>query len=219
MIETNIAVNLLLEKYSLNKTTILRKKNCKGFPNIEAFDFFKAIISSSSLEEAGTMLSCSSRTIQRILKSLKNYSSSSERGGRIRTYLLNSINLHYCNKCCKIKPLEDAYFYKDNSKYSKYKSNCIDCSKDVFSFYYQNNKEKILTSVYERYQYIKQATPTWANKQELIKFYKNCPVGYHVDHIVPLRGTHVSGLNIVNNLQYLPAKENIRKSNKFTISA
>ena len=63
-----------------------------------------------------------------------------------------------------------------------------------------------------------QRVPIWANTQALIDFYKNCPSGYHVDHILPLRGKLVSGLHVVENLQYLPAVENLRKNNKFEIA-
>ena len=60
-----------------------------------------------------------------------------------------------------------------------------------------------------------QKTPLWSDLTAITEFYKNCPAGYHVDHIIPLNGKNVSGLHVVENLQYLPASENIAKSNKF----
>ena len=65
---------------------------------------------------------------------------------------------------------------------------------------------------------IKQRTPAWANLQKIVEFYKNCPEGYQVDHIIPLRGKKVSGLHVVENLQYLTAKENRNKSNYYEVS-
>lgn len=59
------------------------------------------------------------------------------------------------------------------------------------------------------------ATPPWANLDAIVEFYKARPKGYHVDHIIPLQGKLVSGLNILNNLQYLTISENCSKGNRF----
>ena len=62
---------------------------------------------------------------------------------------------------------------------------------------------------------LRERTPVWADKKEIMKFYANRPEGYHVDHIIPLNGKTVSGLHVIENLQYLPAEKNLKKSNKF----
>ena len=59
--------------------------------------------------------------------------------------------------------------------------------------------------------------PAWADLNKIKEIYTNCPKGYHVDHIVPLQGALVSGLHVENNLQYLTAEDNLKKSNKFEI--
>ena len=60
------------------------------------------------------------------------------------------------------------------------------------------------------------AMPKWANQEKIKEIYANCPKGWHVDHIVPLQGRNVCGLHVETNLQYLPARENARKKNKFS---
>lgn len=54
-------------------------------------------------------------------------------------------------------------------------------------------------------------TPSDANQEKIREIYANCPLGYEVDHKVPIsRG----GLHHQDNLQYLPASENRRKGSK-----
>jgi hypothetical protein len=63
----------------------------------------------------------------------------------------------------------------------------------------------------------KKRTPMWADVDAIKKFYREKPEGYHVDHVIPLNGKLVSGLHVLENLQYLPAKENNLKNNHYEV--
>lgn len=110
--------------------------------------------------------------------------------------------------------------------YHKNNANIINAKKKL---YRKQNKEKIKTTIknwynknYYRYlvakakrrTLLKQAIPKFANLDKIKEIYKNCPKGYHVDHIIPLNNPIVCGLHVEWNLQYLSAKENCSKSNK-----
>ncbi len=58
-------------------------------------------------------------------------------------------------------------------------------------------------------------TPSYSDLEAIKIFYKNCPKGMQVDHIIPLQGTTISGFHILKNLQYLTPSENFIKHNKF----
>tara|TARA_Y100001973_G_C4919194_1_gene195589 strand:+ start:25 stop:459 length:435 start_codon:yes stop_codon:yes gene_type:complete len=75
------------------------------------------------------------------------------------------------------------------------------------------NKVNFYNSLYRSRK--RQACPKWANLEKIKEIYLNCPTGYHVDHITPLTNKNVCGLHVEYNLQYLPALENQKKSNKF----
>ena len=94
--------------------------------------------------------------------------------------------------------------------------------------YYLRNKERIKKYVLNN-RYLKRAseakrravklkaTPKFANLNKIKEIYKNCPKGYHVDHIIPLQGKTVCGLHVEWNLQYLTPSANISKYNKLII--
>lgn len=84
-----------------------------------------------------------------------------------------------------------------------------------------NNPEKMRLIIRNRNKLrkliVRQQRPKWADLQKIRHTYDNCPNGYHVDHVIPLRGKMVCGLHVETNLQYMPALENIKKSNKFQV--
>jgi hypothetical protein len=71
------------------------------------------------------------------------------------------------------------------------------------------------------------ASPAWLTKEqikEIESFYakasqltKDIGIQYHVDHICPLQGEHISGLHVPWNLQIITATENMSKSNKLIL--
>lgn len=82
--------------------------------------------------------------------------------------------------------------------------------------YKEKNRDKVRARWKARRKRVRQATPSWVNLQQIELIYLNCPEGFHVDHIIPIQGKNVSGLHVPWNLQYLPAKINLKKSNKFS---
>lgn len=50
---------------------------------------------------------------------------------------------------------------------------------------------------------------------EIRKWYFECPIGYEVDHIIPIKNDEVCGLHVPWNFQYLTKSDNASKSNIF----
>lgn len=67
---------------------------------------------------------------------------------------------------------------------------------------------------------VKDRTPPWVSKEDLLAFYAACPKGKEVDHIIPLKGLidgrPVSGLHVPWNLQYLTKAANRKKYNRIS---
>jgi len=90
--------------------------------------------------------------------------------------------------------------------------------KEELSNYYKawraENRASFNAYQKSRKRRVRSQMPAWVNEKELRSIYLNCPKGFHVDHIIPVNGRNVSGLHVPWNLQYLPALENLRKSNR-----
>lgn len=86
------------------------------------------------------------------------------------------------------------------------------------------NKGRINFYASSRRAALGQRTPPWMTEgllSEILAFFirakalsEETGVLHHVDHVVPLRGRNVSGLNVPWNLQVLPAIENLKKTNR-----
>lgn len=147
-------------------------------------------------------------------------------------------------RLCK-QTLEFSFFVKKKSSKDGYENACRTCSNELKLEWAHKNKEKRDAARKLRYEndptpFLQRskkwfdrntgykrahgsirrkgkvlATPPWVNMKELAVIYDNCPEGHHVDHIVPLKHNLVCGLHVPWNLQYLTAKENLQKGNRF----
>lgn len=82
----------------------------------------------------------------------------------------------------------------------------------------KENPEKLKAIKAKRRSSKLNRTPAWLSTEEskaMSQFYLDCPVGYEVDHIIPLQGKTVSGLHVLANLQYLTVSQNRAKGNRF----
>lgn len=139
----------------------------------------------------------------------------------------NKYNLSgFTNRCKEC----DAIHYAENSEIVKdrvdiYRKANPEKIKESYFKYYDNNKEDYIFRANFRRAAQIQRTPSWLTPQDLQEIEdkyvlartltESTGIQYHVDHIVPLLGKNVSGFHCPENLQVIPAIDNLKKSNKF----
>ena len=193
--------------------------NIKGV-KLSAQEFLTACIEGWTKKGVGELLSCSTNTVDSHLKIVLPNLRAATRVP-IGQKILELIEHKKCYVCKEVLTLE--FFSKNKHNQDGIQKSCKACDNKKPA-----NKER--AEVYRQVPSVKRSrcadqnkrrsakmerTPVWADLEAIKTFYKNCPEGYHVDHIIPLQGDLVSGFHVLSNLQYLMASENLSKSNSY----
>jgi hypothetical protein len=128
----------------------------------------------------------------------------------------------------KVKETKANYRKRNRDKINEYEAMRRERERDQINArareWRQNNKPKVRHWYKMRELSERRATPPWLtieHRREILAVYelaerltRETGVTHHVDHIFPIKGKNCSGLHVPWNLRAIPAKENLRKSNK-----
>jgi len=220
----NLINNICLH-FGVDKKSIAKRKFGK-LPEYTYEDILTRILSNSNLSTEEVFTEMTRPTITSMLK--KAFPGKIARGQNWYNYLLISIGLKRCTSCNSLLPTNS--FSDSTTKFGGLRNECKECDnfrnkihreeyclhyKETKHNHYLEHKAEYVSRKLKRRRYVQLTTPSWANLTEIATIYKNCPEGYHVDHIIPLRGDSVCGLHVEHNMQYLSAFDNLSKGNSF----
>ncbi len=121
-----------------------------------------------------------------------------------------------CRSCCNEgrKAEYNANPEKAKLKLYKFREQNPESFRQIQRNYYARHCDKLKAQGAQYRALRLKRVPAWWQKDAIEKFYASCPDGYEVDHIYPLLGEFVSGLHVLENLQYLTRKDNRAKKNR-----
>lgn len=206
---------LILKKLNKSHNYLVKKKHGKS-PEILLGDLIFAIIEFNSGADSRAKLGLSERTFNRVIKAAFPGIKLSGGGQTWSHYLLTLVGYKRCFKCNSIKLLAD-FLSEGGCKDCRHKYNTSEARRCINRLHQQNfykDHKYYFRQKRAKYRAVKlQALPKWADTAAITQFYRSCPEGYHVDHIIPLQGKYVCGLHVLNNLQYLSISDNCSKGN------
>lgn len=92
----------------------------------------------------------------------------------------------------------------------------------------QDNPHKVRADTVKRRTAKMKRTPAWLTEDDLWLIEQAYELAalrtklfgfsWHVDHVIPLQGTVVSGLHVPTNLQVIPWIQNVSKANKYSVA-
>lgn len=196
---------LICNKLGIDPKLVLKKK-IRGLPGITAGQLVHSLLTTESVGEAAILLGYTENPVKQCIREtlaphFPARAKSFGVGGAVANWkftLLSTVEYKVCSLCKRVLPYSE--FNSNISKSDNLNSYCRCCH--IF-----NSKQYKLA--------LQERTPSWVDLDKIHEIYRQCPPGYHVDHIVPLRGDLVSGLHVEWNLQYLSPEENMAKGNKF----
>lgn len=194
--------------YNKSHTTIVKTKHGKT-PAISFGALCELIYYLKTITNICEELSISIKTLRKALA--KSFPDIAGNKGIVwRVELLSKLGYRRCHRCTIDKPILEGFYNSINSRDGK-SWHCKDCAKELNKAQRETNPEIIKASNRKRKAVINGSLDAGANLDLIKLIYKNCPIGYHVDHIIPVSK---DGKHHENNLCYLPALLNMRKGSK-----
>ena len=127
----------------------------------------------------------------------------------------------------KIAAYGKQYEQKNKERIAARKAATLEQRREVQRLWRKNNLGLVLADRAKRRAAKLNRTPAWLTQFDRLKmkcYYQVATMrsresgqNWHVDHIIPLQGKNVCGLHVPNNLQIIPAIENMRKNNHYEV--